>query len=63
MRASVPWTTRSGAASLAVCWRGFALIFIEFGQRFAAEEIIANATGKGLDTGAFFRHLEAKRLS
>jgi carboxypeptidase Taq len=33
------------------------------GQRSSAEEIIANATGKGLDTGAFFRHLEAKRLS
>ena len=33
------------------------------GQRSSAEEIIANATGKGLDTGAFFRHLEAKGLS
>jgi carboxypeptidase Taq len=32
------------------------------GQRFSAEEIVANATGKGLDTAAFFRHLEAKRL-
>jgi carboxypeptidase Taq len=33
------------------------------GQRFPAEEIMDKATGKGLDTGAFFRHLEAKRLS
>ena len=33
------------------------------GQRFSAEEIMDKATGKGLDTGAFFRHLEAKRLS
>ena len=32
------------------------------GQRFSAEEIIEKATGKGLDTGAFLRHLEAKRL-
>jgi carboxypeptidase Taq len=32
------------------------------GQRLSAEEIIEKATGKGLDTGAFFRHLEAKRL-
>ena len=28
------------------------------GQSSSAEEIIANATGKGLDTGAFFRHLK-----
>ena len=33
------------------------------GQRFPAEELIEKATGKGLDTAAFFRHLEAKRLS
>jgi carboxypeptidase Taq len=33
------------------------------GQRFSAEEIIEKATGTGLDTGAFFRHLECKRLS
>jgi len=33
------------------------------GQHFSAEEIIEKATGKGLDTGAFFRHIEAKRLS
>jgi len=33
------------------------------GQRFSAEEIVTKATGKGLDTGAFFRHLDAKRLS
>jgi carboxypeptidase Taq len=33
------------------------------GQRFSAEGIMGKATGKGLDTGAFFRHLEAKRLS
>jgi carboxypeptidase Taq len=33
------------------------------GQRFSAEGIMDKATGKGLDTGAFFRHLEAKRLS
>jgi carboxypeptidase Taq len=32
------------------------------GQRFSAEGIMEKATGKGLDTGAFFRHLEAKRL-
>jgi carboxypeptidase Taq len=30
------------------------------GQRFSAEQLIERATGKGLDTGAFFRHLEAK---
>lgn len=33
------------------------------GQRFSAEGIMDKTTGKGLDTGAFFRHLEAKRLS
>jgi carboxypeptidase Taq len=33
------------------------------GQRSSAEEIIEKATGKGLDTGAFFRHLERKGLS
>jgi carboxypeptidase Taq len=33
------------------------------GQRLSGEDIIAKATGKGLDTAAFFRHLEAKRLS
>ena len=33
------------------------------GQNLPAEEIIEKATGKGLDTAAFFRHLEAKRLS
>ena len=33
------------------------------GQRLSAEEIIEKATGKGLDTGALFRHLEAKRAS
>jgi len=33
------------------------------GQSLPAEEIIEHATGKGLDTGAFFRHLEAKRLA
>jgi carboxypeptidase Taq len=31
------------------------------GQRLAAEEIIEKATGKGLETGAFFRHLEGKK--
>jgi carboxypeptidase Taq len=30
------------------------------GQRLQAEEIIRNATGTGLDSGAFFRHLESK---
>jgi carboxypeptidase Taq len=30
------------------------------GQRFTAEEIIRKATGAGLDSGAFFRHLERK---
>ena len=33
------------------------------GQSSSAEEIIANATGKGLGTGPFFRHLQTKRLS
>ena len=33
------------------------------GQRSSAEEIIEKATGKALDTGAFFRHLERKGLS
>jgi carboxypeptidase Taq len=33
------------------------------GQRFSTEEIIAKATGRGLDTGAFFRHIERKGLS
>jgi carboxypeptidase Taq len=32
----------------------------ESGNRFSAEETIAHATGKGLDTEAFFRHLEAR---
>ncbi len=32
----------------------------QIGQRFPAEEIVARATGKGLDTAAFFRHLEAR---
>ena len=31
------------------------------GHRFSSEEIVTKATGKGLDTSAFFRHLEAKR--
>jgi carboxypeptidase Taq len=30
------------------------------GQRAPAEDIIKKATGQGLDTGAFFRHLERK---
>lgn len=30
------------------------------GHRYAAEEIVTRATGKGLDTAAFFRHLERK---
>ena len=30
------------------------------GQRLQAEEIIRKATGSGLDSGAFFRHLESK---
>ena len=30
------------------------------GHRFQAEEIVERATGKGLDTAAFFHHLEAK---
>jgi carboxypeptidase Taq len=33
------------------------------GQCSSAEEIMAKATGKGLDTRAFFRHLEAKCVS
>ncbi|HZP07799.1 hypothetical protein [Methyloceanibacter sp.] len=33
------------------------------GQRFSTEEIIEKATGGGLDTGAFFRHIERKGLS
>ena len=33
------------------------------GQRLSAEEIIEKATGNGLDTAAFFRHLERKDLS
>jgi len=33
------------------------------GQRYSAEQIVEKATGKGLDTGAFFRHLERKGLS
>jgi carboxypeptidase Taq len=31
------------------------------GQRLAAEEIIEKATGKGLETGAFFRYVEDKK--
>lgn len=31
----------------------------EPGHRFPAEEIVARATGRGLDPAAFFRHLEA----
>ncbi len=30
------------------------------GHRYSAEEIVRAATGKDLDSGAFFRHLEAK---
>lgn len=30
------------------------------GHRFQADEIVAKATGKGLDSAAFFRHLEGK---
>jgi len=30
------------------------------GQRLPAEDIIRQATGTGLDSGAFFRHLQAK---
>jgi carboxypeptidase Taq len=30
------------------------------GNRFEAEEIVANATGTGLDTAAFIRHLQSK---
>jgi len=33
------------------------------GHRLSAEEIIEKSTGKGLDTGAFFRYLQAKHLS
>jgi carboxypeptidase Taq len=33
------------------------------GHRFPAEEIITRATGLGLDTSAFFRHLQAKQPS
>jgi Zn-dependent M32 family carboxypeptidase len=33
------------------------------GQRYSAEELVARATGKGLDTTAFFRHLEARLMS
>ena len=32
----------------------------QIGQRLPTEEIVARATGKGLDTAAFFRHLEAR---
>jgi carboxypeptidase Taq len=31
----------------------------EHGSRFSAEELVMRATGKGLDTAAFFRHVEA----
>jgi carboxypeptidase Taq len=31
----------------------------EFGNRHSAEEIVTRATGKGLDTAAFFRHVES----
>ena len=31
------------------------------GQRLAAEEIVEKATGKGLETGAFFRYVEDKK--
>jgi len=30
-----------------------------FGNRHSAEELVVRATGKGLDTGAFFRHVES----
>jgi carboxypeptidase Taq len=33
------------------------------GHHLSAEEIIEKSTGKGLDTGAFFRYLQAKHLS
>lgn len=31
----------------------------EFGNRYSAEELVTRATGKGLDTAAFFRHVES----
>jgi Zn-dependent M32 family carboxypeptidase len=30
------------------------------GDRLPAEELIAKVTGKGLDAGAYFRHIERK---
>jgi carboxypeptidase Taq len=33
------------------------------GHRFDAEAIVSKATGSGLDTGAFFRHLQCKVLN
>jgi carboxypeptidase Taq len=30
------------------------------GDRFTADEVIRRATGTALDTGAWFRHIEAK---
>jgi carboxypeptidase Taq len=30
----------------------------EQGNRYSAEELVTRATGRGLDTGAFFRHVE-----
>jgi carboxypeptidase Taq len=30
-----------------------------FGNRHSAEELVVHATGKGLDTAAFFRHVES----
>jgi carboxypeptidase Taq len=40
--------------------RGFlAKNVYEKGHHFAAEDIVTRATGKGLDTGAFFRYLES----
>jgi hypothetical protein len=33
------------------------------GDRLTADEIITGATGTGLDTAAFFRHVEAKLKS
>jgi carboxypeptidase Taq len=32
----------------------------QLGNRFSAEETIRRTTGKGLDTAAFFRHLETR---
>ncbi len=53
-RASVPWTTRSGAASLAGYRRGFALIFIELASALRQRKSSPTPLARDSIRGPFF---------